>query len=166
MGAINQLVDPGEECFFSFDAVPAHTSIIELKDTLGGLVAPNKLNHLRREFMDCHAEELSARMAANELPLCSSEVEMFCVMIYNLVGPMEPISIHNKGRPSAMQTVLVNRLLPGVGLGKSSNSEPIIALQRFIRVLDKCGRMTVPGTLVHIAVTIACVCPPAITPYP
>ena len=55
MGAINQLVDPGEQCFFSFDAVPAHTSIIELKDTLGGLVAPNKLNHLRREFMDCHA---------------------------------------------------------------------------------------------------------------
>ena len=102
------------------------------------------------EFMDCHAEELSARMAANELPLCSSEVEMFCVMIYNLVGPMEPISFHNNGRPSAMQTVLVNRLLPGVGLGKSSNSEPIIALQRFIRVLDKCGRMTVPGTLVHI----------------
>jgi hypothetical protein len=96
------------------------------------------------DFFNCHTEEMLARVAANELPLSCTEVETFCTIMYLMVGPAKPTSFHENGAPSGMETTLVSRhnnaFLRG---GSSSNPETMIAKQRFIRVLDKCGRMTV-----------------------
>ena len=95
-------------------------------------------------FFNCHTEEMLARVAANELPLNCTEVETFCIMMYTMVGPAKPTGFHENGAPSGMETTLVSRFNDAFLRGaSSSNPETLIAKQRFIRVLDKCGRMTV-----------------------
>lgn len=95
-------------------------------------------------FFNFHAEEMLARVAANNLPLNCTEVEAFCTMMYTLVGPLKPAGFHENGAPSSTETTFVSRYIDAFHRGgSSSDPEPIIAKQRFIRVLDKCGRMTV-----------------------
>ena len=99
---------------------------------------------------------MQARIAANEMPLNCTEIEAFCIMMYTLVGPVKPTGFHGNGAPSGMETVLVSRLFPffrGESRSTDCRDEPIIAKQRFIRVLDKCGRMTVSLSLLYLCLS-------------